>query len=131
MKRIDWMKLSRCGVLLGAAISVLAWGLLACGEDASESNAAQTVEETSESIAALSAGDVCGGPKDIACGAKLCCELPANEPCGSFGTCKARPTICPDYCTTTCRTCSGLEVCNACLAHRGGETTSSCSCPPL
>jgi hypothetical protein len=75
------------------------------------------------------AGDLCGGPTDIACGAGLYCDLAAGDACGSVGTCTARPTRCPYICSDACHTCSGAAVCNPCLAARGGETVSSSSCP--
>jgi hypothetical protein len=76
-----------------------------------------------------SAGDLCGGPTAITCGAGLYCALDANEACGAVGTCTDRPERCPAYCTDTCRTCSGASVCNACYAARAGGTVSAESCP--
>ncbi len=43
----------------------------------------------------------------------------AEGMCGGTGTCTARPTICPDICSTLCG-CDGLNYCNSCFAARAG-----------
>ncbi len=75
------------------------------------------------------AGDLCGGPTDIACGAGLYCELASGDACGAVGTCTARPTRCPYFCESDCESCDGSSFCNPCLAARAGATVSSSSCP--
>jgi hypothetical protein len=75
------------------------------------------------------AGDLCGGPTDIACGSGLYCELAGGEACGSIGTCAAEPVRCTYVCPKTCVSCDGESFCNACLAAKAGKTVSSTSCP--
>lgn len=58
------------------------------------------------------------------------CET-AEDACGE-GTCKPRPSDCPDDCPGVCG-CDGGDYCNACQARSGGTdvaSTGSCTPPP-
>ncbi len=69
---------------------------------------------------------VCGGFAGLRCGDKEWCDFPAGAACGigdRFGTCRARPELCPESFIPVCG-CDGKTYGNSCKAAQQGVSTA-------
>jgi len=87
--------------------------------------------QTSEALSVSAA--ICGGPRDLQCRKTAYCQTPVGRCAGpkQFGTCHARPQICPDVFNPVCG-CDGQTYANTCQAARAGTSvahTGACAPP--